>query len=115
LETPVRSGCVGERIFCGDRQLQFRGFGSLVQTVKFARSGNGAIKGHAYSEPRFRKRLQTVQVRDPTTTILPKRVYASLERIAARESQHGIHAVRRKLLRSGWDVARSAIQYVVRS
>ena len=57
-------------------------------------AGNVAVEDHAYAEPWFREGLRSIQVRNPTSAVTPKRIDAMLERLAAGKSQHGINAVR---------------------
>src|SRR6516162_9855042 len=103
--------CIGERIFRGDRHLQPRCFDCRVEALELADAGNVAVERHAYAQPRFRKRLHTIQIRDSAAAVLSKCVDTTLKRIATGESQHRIDTMWRESLGSGGKFRSLAVHY----
>src|SRR6516162_10979471 len=102
---------IAERIFRGDRHPKPRCFDRRVEALELADAGNVAVERHAYAEPRFRKRLHTIQIRDSAAAVLSKCVDTTLKRIATGESQHRIDTMWRESLGRGGKVRSLTVHY----
>jgi hypothetical protein len=104
---------IGERIFRGDRNSQFRSFHSPIEALELTAAGHKTVEDHLHPEPRLWKGFHSVQIRDSTSAVVPERIDAVLEGLASGESQYGIDAVWGKALGGGLNVSASPIYHCI--
>src|SRR6185437_12170153 len=114
-EPLVCFGSLGERVLRAHRNPQFRLFDSLVEALELLAAGNEVVEGHANVAPGSRERFQAVEIRSLAETVASQRINAVLEGVSAGEPQHGIRALRSKLLGGCGDVSGLAVHNRIRS